>query len=127
MDWEYFTEDELKCRCGCGKAEMNPGFMGKLIALRECLGFPFTITSAYRCPEYNQKVSSTGPNGSHTTGRAIDIAVYGEQAYKLICHAPQFQFYGIGVSQTGSHRSRFIHLDDLTRANGFPRPWVWGY
>ncbi len=101
--------------------------MEKLIALREHLDFPFIITSAYRCPEYNQKVSTTGPNGSHTTGRAIDIAVYGEQAYKLIRYAPQFKFNGIGVSQTGSHRSRFIHLDDLTRVDGYPRPWVWGY
>lgn len=127
MDWQYFTEDELKCRCGCGNADMELGFMERLVALREYLGFPFIITSAYRCAEYNQKVSTTGSNGSHTTGRAIDIAVYGEQAYNLISHALQFQFHGIGVSQTGTHRSRFIHLDDLTRVDGFPRPWVWGY
>ncbi len=64
---------------------------------------------------------------SHTTGRAIDIAVYGEQAYKIVSCVPQFEFNGIGLSQAGAHRSRFIHLDDLTRVDGFPRPWIWGY
>ncbi len=127
MSWQYFTDNELKCRCGCGKADMESGFMKKLIGLREYLGFPFIITSAYRCAKYNQKVSTTGSNGPHTTGRAIDIAVYGEQAYKIISCASQFEFSGIGVSQTGTHRSRFIHLDGLTRVDGFLRPWVWGY
>lgn len=127
MTWQYFADKELQCKCGCGQANMQPNFMKKLIALREYLEFPFTITSAYRCPQYNDKVSSTGKQGPHTTGRAIDIAVFGEQAYQLLRYAPCFQFTGMGVKQTGSHTQRFIHIDDLTVDDGFPRPWVWGY
>ncbi|MFO1259072.1 MAG: D-Ala-D-Ala carboxypeptidase family metallohydrolase [Gammaproteobacteria bacterium] len=127
MNLVYFSETELRCKCGCGQVKMNSSFLEKLIALREQLGFPFIITSAYRCPKHNQQASSTGIDGPHTTGRAIDIAVSGEKAYKLIQAAPAFNMTGIGVKQAGPHASRFIHLDDLQSKDGFPRPWVWGY
>ena len=26
-DWKYFTRKELQCKCGCGKCEMDEGFM----------------------------------------------------------------------------------------------------
>lgn len=127
MAWQYFSEDELKCRCGCGKANMNPNFMKKLIALRDFLDFPLKVTSAYRCSDYNEKVSTTGSNGPHTTGRAIDIAVFGNQAFNLMRYAPCFEFHGLGVKQNGPHNQRFIHIDDLIQDDGSPRPWVWGY
>lgn len=127
MGWQYFSADELKCRCGCGKADMNPNFMKKLIALREYLSFPLPITSAYRCPSHNNKVSTTGKNGPHTTGRAVDIAAFGEQAFSLIRYAPCFEFHGLGVSQRGPRNQRFVHIDDLTQDGGLKRPWVWGY
>ena len=31
---------------------------------------------------------------------------------------------GIGISQKGKHKSRFIHLDTIDSDN---RPWVWSY
>ncbi len=127
MDWQYFSEDELQCRCGCGKADMDPNFMKKLIALREYLDFPLLITSAYRCPQHNMKVSKTGANGPHTTGRAIDIAVFGEQAFNLLRYAPCFDFNGIGINQKNQLQQRFIHIDDLNKEHGVQRPWIWGY
>jgi uncharacterized protein YcbK (DUF882 family) len=127
MNWEYFSEDELKCKCGCGKSDMDPEFMRKLIRLRRYLEFPFPVTSAYRCPEYNQRVSSTGPNGPHTTGRAIDIGVSGGRAYMLASAARSFGFTGIGLKQHGRHEGRFVHLDDLGKSITRPRPWIWTY
>lgn len=127
MTWQYFSDIELKCRCGCGQGKMDADFMKKLIALREHLEFPFIVSSAYRCPKHNEKVGATGKQGPHTTGRAIDIKVSGVQAYKLLQYAAQFGFTGIGVKQVGPHNSRFIHLDDLAHTDGFPRPGMWSY
>ncbi len=125
--WEYFTEDELKCRCGCGKVEMDPYFMDKLHALRRVLGFSLPITSGYRCPNYNKRISKTGFNGPHTTGRAVDIAISGGDALKLIQYACNFHLLGIGVKQSGLINQRYIHIDDLTEKDGYPRPALWSY
>lgn len=122
--WQFFTRAELACR-HCGEIEMNRTFMAKLEAMRRAAGFPFIVTSAYRCPEHNQRVSSTGPTGAHTTGRAVDIAVRGERAYWIVANAYRYGFTGVGVQQKGG--SRFVHLDDLTAEGGFPRPNVWSY
>lgn len=121
--YRYFTRQELQCKC-CGAEHMDAGFMRKLEVFREAAGFPFVVTSAYRCPAHNSRVSSTGANGPHTTGRAIDIAVRGDRAYYLITRAAEYGFTGIGVSQKGA--SRFIHLDDLD-APDYPRPGAWSY
>lgn len=102
-------------------------FMEKVEKLRIKLGRPVRVSSAARCPEYNAKVSHTGLTGPHTTGRAIDLLASGLVAYELLELAPMCGFTGIGVSQRGDHLKRFIHLDDLTNAEGQPRPWVWGY
>lgn len=102
---------------------MDNGFMFKMVELRRACGFPLRVTSAYRCPERNKEVSSTGLTGPHTTGKAIDIAVDREQAYIVLYHAFKLGFTGIGVKQKGS--SRFIHLD--WNLEGKPRPTVWSY
>lgn len=126
MSWEspYFTQDELRCQCGCGADGMNAEFMEKLTSLRADWGQPMVVTSGYRCPEHPIEAKKTKP-GAHASGRAVDIAIQGEDAYKLLCVALGHGFSGIGVNQKGS--SRFIHLDDLTRDEGWPRPTVWSY
>lgn len=125
--WEYFTEDELKCKCGCGKVDMDANFMNKLHALRKTLDFPLPVSSGFRCPEYNQKVSKTGFKGPHTTGRAVDIAISGKEAFFLVQYAANFHMQGIGVKQSGSEGQRYVHLDDLLENDGFPRPRIWSY
>ena len=122
-----FTPDEFACQCGCGRADMDAPFMRKLQMVRDEFG-PMQISSGYRCPAHNAKVSSTGATGPHTTGKAADIRCSGHQAHRLIVLAAKTLFPGIGVRQQGSHSSRFIHLDQLEpgEANG-ARPWVWTY
>ena len=63
--------------------------------------------------------------GSHASGRAVDIAVRGDKAVKLIKVAFEFGITGIGVQQKGG--GRFIHLDDLKLEDGFARPNIWSY
>lgn len=124
--WTYFSVEELRCRCGCGRADMDADFMPKIVMLRRLLGFPFIVSSAFRCPEYNQEVSSSGPAGPHTTGRAIDIVVGGANAMRLVVLAPAHGITGIGIKQHGPWNKRFIHLDDL-QAPAYPRPTIWSY
>lgn len=121
--FEHFTKEELECKCGCGGLpELD--FVKKLERLREELGFPMPVTSGYRCPDYNARVSSTGRTGPHTTGRAVDIGVDRYRAWRLILEAMP-EFTGIGLQQKG--QGRFVHLDDLPNAEGQPRPTVWSY
>lgn len=122
--WKYFDpsiDTKLRCSCGCGRMEMNDTFMKKLDSVRERAGFGFRVTSGYRCPTYNSKVSSTGERGPHTTGRAVDIAAASSTMRLAIIEAAQKEgFRRFGVAKT------FIHLDDLKESDGFPEG-IWSY
>lgn len=87
--------------------------------MREALGFPLIVTSGYRCPDYNDKIASTGRNGPHTTGLAVDIAVSYHRARALLSEAPQ-RFSGFGAKQHAEAAGRFVHLDLLE-----PRFWTY--
>jgi len=130
IDWNdvpNFSADEFKCKCGCEANEIDEDFVYKLQDLRDRCNFSFRITSGYRCPNHpaEQKRTEQGKVGAHTTGRACDVAVMGSDAYTLIKHATNMGWTGIGVQQKGD--ARFIHLDDLSEKDGFPRPWIWSY
>lgn len=119
-----FTPAEVACKCGCGFLP-EQDFMERVQRLRDLVGFTLPVSSGARCPEYNAKVSKTGQTGPHTTGRAIDFAVRGKQAFVLVAMLQGCSFTGIGVQQKGD--GRFIHGDDLTDTPTHPRPWVWSY
>lgn len=125
MTWKHFTADEFKCRCGCGRNEIDSAFVDMLDELREVCGFPLRVTSGYRCAKHNAEVSSTGDDGPHTTGRAADLAVARKQAYEVLMWAARMGFTGIGVKQHGA--VRYLHLDTLPAAEGQPRPTLWSY
>lgn len=105
---------------------VQESFRAKLNALRERCGFPLPVTSAYRTPDENAALSTTGRDGPHTTGRAVDIAVSGERAFILLKYALEAGFTGIGLRQHGPLAKRFVHLDDLGGPE-FPRPRPWTY
>jgi zinc D-Ala-D-Ala carboxypeptidase len=124
LNWRYFKLEEFSCQ-HCGQNHIDHQFVTELDELRHRFGKPLRVTSGYRCPEHNDKVSSTGKNGPHTTGRACDFAVSHANAYHLILVAASLHFTGIGVNQKGS--GRFIHVDNLPNAVGQPRPTIWSY
>jgi len=127
-DWkliEWFTPIEVTCRCGCGRADMDHNFMLLLDRIRNDLGYGVSLSSGFRCPEYNDEVSSTGLVGPHTTGLAVDALVSGKQAHEFLKLAMLYGAMGIGVSQKGLHKKRFIHIDVI--AEGGTRPWAWSY
>ena len=120
--WPNFTPYEMRCR-GTGKIGVVIEFMDRLQHLRKSFDRPLIVTSGFRDPEYNNEVSSTGLTGPHTTGRAVDIRISGEDVYLVLRLAYKFGFTGIGVHQRGEFKQRFIHLDDLVEI----RPRVWTY
>lgn len=119
--YEFFPRQELMCKCGCEKSAMDPRFMEKLIKIRRDIGIPLTLTSAYRCPAHNERVSSTGLKGPHTTGRAVDIAANSSLKYKIMLKASKYGFTRFGVAKN------FIHIDDLAPSDDFPDQVVWSY
>ena len=123
--WTYFTEDEMRCK-GSGNVHMDEDFMTKLVSIREKLSAPMTITSAYRDPEHNDRVGGS-KSSAHIEGKAVDIACYGEKAFKIVELALAEGFSGIGVSQKGPHGARFIHLDTMEINPLAARPWIWSY
>jgi len=125
-DSEHFSHNELECHCGCGSNAMDLNFLEMLEDLRAMVDRPLQLSSAYRCPEHNDTVSSTGRTGPHTTGQAVDILAYGELAYDIVTVARLVGFTGIGVKQRGHFGGRFIHLDNLAVPD-FNRPRIWSY
>ena len=100
---------------------MHEGFLKKLDQIREELGKPLVLTSAYRCPKHNLAVSSTGEYGPHTTGRAVDIAAAGRLKYQIVEAAKARGMTRIGIGKN------FIHIDALGRDEGFPDFVFWSY
>lgn len=129
--WEHFTWKELTCRCGCGRADMDPIFMSRVVTLRLLVARKFVVTSAYRCPDYNERVSrSKSRTGPHTTGHAMDVAADGALVWAILPHLAALGFTGVGLQQKGG--DRYIHFDDLNgmhdqSGNNLIRPWVWTY
>lgn len=122
---KHFSRNELKCKCGCDRMEIPQPFLDKLEDLRNAFDKPMIITSGYRCPRHNADVSETGDAGPHTVG-AVDIAVSGADAHKLLQLAFLVGFTGVGIKQKGPFAARFIHLDDMPPTT-HPRPRVWTY
>lgn len=110
---EFFSLAETECKCGCG-FDLTPEFKAHCDELRRAYGRPLPMTGGARCPSYNQKVSKTGPQGPHTTGKAADFGVRGEDALLLMVLALERPvFRGFGANQKGE--GRFIHLDATAR------------
>lgn len=124
MTLRHFTIAEFACK-HCGQNNIDYKFVELLDELREQCGFPLVVSSGYRCPTHNAKVSSTGKTGPHTTGRAADLAVSHGQAVTVLRKALSMGFTGFGVQQKGG--GRFIHLDTLPNAPGQPRETIWSY
>lgn len=127
--WPNFTFDEWACR-HTGKCMVNEQFMDALQALRRDVDQPLTVTSGYRHlthPAEADKIIAGRRPGAHTLAKAVDIKCAGSLAYRVLQAALRHNFSGIGIQQAGEVNKRFIHLDQATDADGFPRPTVWTY
>lgn len=117
--WKNFSDKELACQ-HTGLLNPNKEFitlMDMVQELRERLGFPMPVTSAYRHPTH--PIESKKSKGGQHTIAAIDLGVSRERAYDVLKEALDMGFTGIGVNQIGG--GRFIHLDLRKQAT------VWSY
>ncbi|MDC0531967.1 D-Ala-D-Ala carboxypeptidase family metallohydrolase [Candidatus Pelagibacter ubique] len=118
--WKNFNLDEFRCKCGCGHVSIHSDLLDLLQTARNNIG-RIGITSAFRCNEHNDKVSSTGLSGPHTTSKAVDIHVSNSQHRKLLIDYFTNKVTGLGIAKT------FIHIDILTSDEVPHRPNCWLY
>jgi uncharacterized protein YcbK (DUF882 family) len=79
--WPNFSPAEIACR-GTGKLLINEPALDKLQALRDRLGKPLIVRSAYRSPEHNRAVGGA-TRSKHLDGAAFDIAM-ANQSYARV-------------------------------------------
>ena len=94
MSWDNFKLEEFACK-HCGENKIEHELIDKLQALRTDCGFPFKITSGFRCADHPVEIKKSKP-GTHALGLAADIGVRGKQALEIISKATDYGFTGIG-------------------------------
>jgi hypothetical protein len=103
--WGNFSPAEIACR-GTGKLLINAPALDKLQALRDRLGKPLIVRSAYRSPEHNRRVGGA-TRSKHMAGAAFDIAMSNHDPVAFEAAAREVGFLGFGYYP----RSGFIHVD----------------
>lgn len=118
-DLRYFSPEELRCKgCAPGRCHRDPyGYQPDaarlLDNLREDMGQPLFINSAYRCPFHNAAVGGAAQS-RHKMGDAFDISLRNiTDKTRLITAARMAGFSGLGFYGT------FLHVD-----TGRPRRWI---
>ena len=115
-EYVNFKKEEFDCK-HTGENQMKHEFMLKLVTLRLQFGKPLRVTSGYRDITHPAEARKS-ISGAHSHGVAVDLAVQGADAYRIIQLATTLGFTGLGVQQKGD--GRFIHLDIHT---DYPRMW----
>ena len=108
-DWdhiEHFSPDEFRCPCCSeGSEKMDRETVADLDDARAYAGIPFTLTSAYRCPEHNAEVGGVS-SSAHVRGYAVDIACEGSRSrHKIVAALKRQGFTRIGIA------GDFVHVD----------------
>jgi zinc D-Ala-D-Ala carboxypeptidase len=103
--WPNFSPAEIASR-GDGKLLINEAALDKLQALRDRLGKPLIVRSAYRSPEHNRAVGGA-KRSKHLIGAAFDIAMENHDPVVFEAAAREVGFLGFGFYP----RSGFMHVD----------------
>lgn len=103
--WKNFSPAEIACR-GSGSLRINEEALDKLQALRDRLGKPLIVRSAYRSPAHNRAVGGA-PRSKHMDGAAFDIAMANHDPVAFEAAARAVGFLGFGYYP----RSGFMHID----------------
>jgi hypothetical protein len=103
--WPNFSPAEIACR-GTGALKLDPIAMDRLQGLRDRLGKPLIVRSAYRSPAHNSAVGGA-PRSKHMDGTAFDIAMANHDPVAFEAAARAVGFLGFGFYP----RSGFIHVD----------------
>lgn len=108
---EFWSGDVRK---GARSIEPPAKYVNRIIAMaeelqvvRDYIGSPIIITSAYRTPDWNKRVGGV-KNSYHTQGLAVDIKVNGMPPYDLAVYVAKLtDFMGFGINI----KKNFVHCD----------------
>ena len=114
--WASFSPREIACK-GTGAVLIDEAALDKLQALRDRLGKPLIITSAYRSPAHNKKVGGA-KNSRHMKGDAFDVRMDNHDPHEFEAAARAVGFTGFGYYP----RSGFMHID-TGPARSWGQPW----
>ena len=114
--WPNFSPEEIACR-GDGKIQINEAALDKLQALRDQLGVPLIVHSAYRSPDYNRQVGGA-KQSMHLQGAAFDISMANHDPESFETEARAVGFTGFGFYP----RQNFMHVD-IGRARHWGDPF----
>lgn len=118
--WPSFSPAEIASHDAArvkGPLLLDEAAMDRLQALRDALGKPMIVNSAYRSPAHNARVGGAKAS-MHLLGRAFDIAMTNHDPHRFEAAARACGFNGIGIYGA----QNFIHID--TRET--PARWVKG-
>ncbi|MGH1417210.1 MAG: D-Ala-D-Ala carboxypeptidase family metallohydrolase [Pelagimonas sp.] len=102
--WPNFTPQEVACRDGSLMIDAHS--MDCLQKLRNQLGEPIILNSAYRSPEYNRSVGGVSQS-QHLEAKAYDCRMknHDPQQFEAVARECGFTSFGYYVSQG------FMHID----------------
>jgi len=102
-----FKIKEFACNDGSKMILYSSITLDWLQAIRDIVGIPIEITSAYRTYSYNKSIDGA-KQSQHMYGRAVDIKVpKGYTNYKLLSVVERVSGYICGIGKYDT----FIHLD----------------
>jgi len=114
--WKNFTPREIACH-GTGSILIDVDALDRLQALREDVGRPMTVLSAYRSPEHNAAIGG-GKRSQHLIGKAFDIAMSNQDPAEFLAAAQSAGFTGFGFYP----KRHFMHID-TGRARTWGKPF----
>jgi hypothetical protein len=114
--WPSFSPREIACK-GTGSILINENALDKLQALRNRLGKPLILTSAYRSPEHNRRVGGAKAS-KHLEGIAFDVRMENHDPHEFEAAARKIGFTGFGYYP----KSGFMHID-TSAARSWGTPW----
>ena len=112
--WPSFSPDEIACRV-TGKLMIDERAMDMLQALRDEIGKPMILNSAYRSPEHNRRVGGA-TRSKHLEGIAFDCRMDNHDPQDFMAAARKVGFKGIGEYPVLG----FCHID----ARSTPASWT---
>ena len=101
--WAFFRPYELASH-GDGSVCSVIAAVDALTKLRDFIGRPLVLNSAYRDPIHNAMIGGA-PMSRHKVGDAFDVSLQGLNRFELAQAAVECGFNGIGRYQT------FLHID----------------
>lgn len=103
--WPNFSPQELASKRE-GELLVDEASLDKLQALREAMGKPLLITSAYRSAAHNKAVGGA-TNSQHRLGKAFDVMMTNQDPAAFERAARKAGFTGFGHYP----KSGFMHID----------------